>query len=90
MHEQIISYLSPLLGEATAKNLLKHYCIKMKIASEEISSVNLPEFADAMRPMMAVWLGSSTYRDAIAFVVLILILLFKPEGIMGKGLVEKV
>jgi branched-chain amino acid transport system permease protein len=40
--------------------------------------------------VMAVWLGSSTYRDAIAFVVLILILLFKPEGIMGKGVVEKV
>ena len=64
MHEQIISYLSPLLGEATAKNLLKHYCIKMKIASEEISSVNLPEFADAMRPMMAVWLGSEGARQA--------------------------
>jgi len=43
-----------------------------------------------MAEVMAVWLGSSTYRDAIAFVVLILILLFKPEGIMGKGLVEKV
>ncbi len=40
--------------------------------------------------VMAVWLGSSTYRDAIAFVVLILILLFRPEGIMGKGMVEKV
>jgi branched-chain amino acid transport system permease protein len=40
--------------------------------------------------VMAVWLGSSTYQDAIAFVVLILILLFKPEGIMGKGVVEKV
>jgi branched-chain amino acid transport system permease protein len=43
-----------------------------------------------MAETMAVWVGSSTYRDAIAFVVLILILLFKPEGIMGKGLVEKV
>jgi branched-chain amino acid transport system permease protein len=40
--------------------------------------------------VMAVWLGSSTYRDAIAFIVLILILLFKPEGIMGKGVAEKV
>ncbi|HLP41306.1 MAG TPA: branched-chain amino acid ABC transporter permease [Fibrobacteria bacterium] len=34
--------------------------------------------------------GSSTYRDAIAFVILIAILLFKPSGILGKGQVEKV
>jgi branched-chain amino acid transport system permease protein len=40
--------------------------------------------------VMAVGYGSSTYRDAIAFIVLVLILLFKPEGIMGKGSVEKV
>lgn len=39
---------------------------------------------------MAVGYGSSTYRDAIAFIVLVLILLFKPSGIMGKGTVEKV
>lgn len=40
--------------------------------------------------VMAVGYGESTYRDAIAFVVLVLILLFKPDGIMGKGTVEKV
>jgi branched-chain amino acid transport system permease protein len=40
--------------------------------------------------VMAVGYGSSTYRDAIAFIVLVLILLFKPSGIMGKGTVEKV
>jgi branched-chain amino acid transport system permease protein len=40
--------------------------------------------------VMAVWMGASTYRDAIAFVVLVLILLLKPEGILGKGAVEKV
>ena len=32
----------------------------------------------------------STYRDAIAFAVLILILLFKPAGLLGKMQVEKV
>jgi branched-chain amino acid transport system permease protein len=34
--------------------------------------------------------GASTYRDAIAFVFLILILLFKPTGLFGKSGTEKV
>lgn len=33
---------------------------------------------------------SSTYKDAIAFVVLILILLFKPAGLFGTAVAEKV
>ena len=33
---------------------------------------------------------SSTYRDAIAFVVLIAILLYRPTGLFGRGQVEKV
>jgi branched-chain amino acid transport system permease protein len=32
----------------------------------------------------------STYTDAIAFAILILILLFKPAGLLGKLQVEKV
>lgn len=34
--------------------------------------------------------GVSNYRDGIAFAVLILILLFKPAGLLGKATVEKV
>jgi branched-chain amino acid transport system permease protein len=33
---------------------------------------------------------SSTYRDAIAFVILIAILLYRPTGLFGSGQVEKV
>jgi branched-chain amino acid transport system permease protein len=33
---------------------------------------------------------SSSYRDAIAFAVLILVLLVRPQGLFGKGQVEKV
>ncbi len=33
---------------------------------------------------------SSSYRDAIAFAILIVILLVKPEGILGKNIKEKV
>jgi branched-chain amino acid transport system permease protein len=34
--------------------------------------------------------GVSNYRDGIAFAILILILLFKPAGLLGKSQVEKV
>lgn len=34
--------------------------------------------------------GGSTYRDAVAFAVLILILLFRPAGLLGKCQAEKV
>ena len=34
--------------------------------------------------------GLSNYRDAIAFGILILILLFKPSGLLGRSTVEKV
>jgi branched-chain amino acid transport system permease protein len=43
-----------------------------------------------MAEVMAVGYGQSTYRDAIAFIILVLILLLKPSGIMGKGMIEKV
>jgi branched-chain amino acid transport system permease protein len=43
-----------------------------------------------MAEVMAVGYGQSTYRDAIAFIILVLILLLKPTGIMGKGMIEKV
>ncbi len=33
---------------------------------------------------------SSTYKDAIAFVILIVVLLVKPSGLLGKRVVEKV
>jgi len=39
---------------------------------------------------MVVGYLSSTYRDALAFGLLILILLFKPSGLLGKARVEKV
>jgi branched-chain amino acid transport system permease protein len=43
--------------------------------------------------LMETWLSAtaySTYRDAVAFAVLILILLFRPAGLLGNAAVEKV
>lgn len=39
---------------------------------------------------MLVGYGAPTYRDALAFAILILILIFKPSGLMGKTRSEKV
>lgn len=39
---------------------------------------------------LVVWMGYSSYRDAIAFVILIVILLFRPGGLLGSSKVEKV
>lgn len=34
--------------------------------------------------------GSSMYKDAVAFALLILILILKPSGLLGKNIKEKV
>jgi branched-chain amino acid transport system permease protein len=34
--------------------------------------------------------GKSEYRDAIAFAILIIVLLLRPAGILGKSTAEKV
>lgn len=39
---------------------------------------------------MVVGFYKASYRDAVAFIILILILLFKPSGILGKNIKEKV
>ncbi len=43
-----------------------------------------------MAEVMVAGYGSSTYRDAIAFLILIALLLFKPSGLFGKNQAEKV
>ncbi len=43
--------------------------------------------------LMETWISAtaySTYRDAVAFAVLILILLFRPAGLLGTSVTEKV
>jgi hypothetical protein len=59
MHQQLLNYLTPMVGETTAANLLKHYCARMKLQVEQIDPRHLPVLADSMRPMLAVWLGSA-------------------------------
>lgn len=39
--------------------------------------------------LLVVWANYDEYRDAVAFVILILVLLFKPTGLLGSTAVEK-
>jgi hypothetical protein len=59
MHEQLMQYLTPMLGQATASNMLKHYRVRMKVSPDELRPGDLPDLASSMRPMLAVWLGSA-------------------------------
>jgi glycerol-3-phosphate acyltransferase PlsY len=59
MYEQIVEYLRPMLGDATATNLLRHYCARMRMSVDDLKAGHMSELADAMKPMLAVWLGSA-------------------------------
>jgi branched-chain amino acid transport system permease protein len=39
---------------------------------------------------LVLWAGYSEYKDAVAFVILIVVLLFRPGGLLGSSKVEKV
>ena len=39
---------------------------------------------------LVVWMGYPGYKDAVAFIVLIAVLMFRPGGLLGSNKVEKV
>lgn len=47
-------------------------------------------FLMAIAEVLVVWAGFDEWKDAVAFVILILVLLFKPSGLLGKVGTEKV
>ena len=59
MHKRIVDYLTPMLGEATAANLVRHYCARMRMSVDDITPSHMSDLASSMRPMLAVWLGST-------------------------------
>ena len=79
--------IDPLMGVMPG---LKAFVAAVLGGIGNITGAMLGGLIVGMAEVMAVGYGQSTYRDAIAFIILVLILLLKPSGIMGKGLVEKV
>lgn len=47
-------------------------------------------FLMGLAETLVVWAGYSNYKDAVAFVILIVVLLLRPGGILGSNKVEKV
>jgi branched-chain amino acid transport system permease protein len=79
--------IDPLMGILTG---LKAFVAAVLGGIGNITGAVIGGFIIGLAEVMVVGYGQSTYRDAIAFSLLILILLFRPAGIMGKGMVEKV
>jgi branched-chain amino acid transport system permease protein len=79
--------IDPLMGVMPG---LKAFVAAVLGGIGNITGAMLGGLIIGLAEVMAVGYGQSTYRDAIAFVILVLILLVKPTGIMGKGMVEKV
>jgi hypothetical protein len=59
IHKRIVDHLTPMLGEATASNILSHYCARMHMSAQELGASHLSDLSEAMKPMLAVWLGSA-------------------------------
>lgn len=79
--------IDPLMGVMPG---LKAFVAAVLGGIGNITGAMLGGLIIGLAEVMAVGYGQSTYRDAIAFVILVLILLVRPTGIMGKGMVEKV
>ena len=79
--------IDPLMGVLPG---LKAFVAAVLGGIGNIAGAMLGGLIIGLAEVMAVAYGQSTYRDAIAFVILVLILLLKPTGLMGKGMVEKV
>ena len=79
--------IDPLMGVMPG---LKAFVAAVLGGIGNITGAMLGGLIIGLAEVMSVGYGESTYRDATAFIILVLILLLKPDGIMGKGTSEKV
>ncbi len=64
-------------------------CLKVLGGIGNIPGAVLGGFLMGIAEVLVVWLGYAGYKDAVAFVVLIAVLLFRPGGLLGGVGVEK-
>lgn len=79
--------IEPLMGVMIG---LKAFVAAVLGGIGNLSGAVLGALIMGLSEQLVVAYGSSTYRDALAFGVLIVILLFRPAGLLGKFGVEKV
>jgi len=79
--------IDPLMGTLPG---MKAFVAAVLGGIGNIAGAALGGLALGLIETIVVAFGGSTYRDAVAFAVLILILLLRPEGLLGKRTTEKV
>lgn len=79
--------IDPLMGTLPG---MKAFVAAVLGGIGNIAGAALGGLALGLIETIVVAFGGSTYRDAVAFAVLILILLLRPEGLLGKRTAEKV
>lgn len=79
--------VSPLMGVMPG---LKGFVAAVLGGIGNIPGAMLGGLVLGLAEVFGVWLLSSQWRDAIAFAILIVVLLYRPSGILGKRVQEKV
>jgi branched-chain amino acid transport system permease protein len=77
----------PFMGEAVA---LKGLTVIVLGGLGNIEGAVIGGFVIAALEIFSIALGGSTYRDAIIFLMLILVLLIRPQGLLGTGTTTRV
>ena len=79
--------VEPLMGSMPG---LKAFCAAVLGGIGNVTGAVLGSFILGLAEALLSGYGTPTYKDALAFAILILILLFKPSGILGVHRTEKV
>lgn len=79
--------VNPLMGVVVG---LKSFCAAVLGGIGSIPGAMLGGLFLGVAEVMGIAAGFGTYRDAIAFALLILVLLFKPTGLLGRPVQRKV
>ncbi len=79
--------IDPLMGSMAG---LKAFTAAVLGGIGNVSGAVLGAFTLGLAEALLVGYWTPTYRDALSFTILIIILLFKPQGILGRNQTEKV